>query len=121
LKAKVTKKLIINVETTLDSSEAIMLQQGGQFKTQIPFADFLSIDLMDAIANEIQEAELVLTVQIERGQMSRHSWITEQAEKAKKNREKYYASEREHLIEKFFERNPDATREEAEREIPIVL
>ena len=76
MKANIKKKLIVTIDVTLDSSEAVMFHQGGQFTEKFPLQRLLSKDIIDCL-EEIPDAECVITVQIAKDQMGRHSFVTQ--------------------------------------------
>jgi hypothetical protein len=120
MKAVVKKKLIIKVETTLDSSEAVMFQQGGEHRTVIPWKEVMCSELMDCITNDIQETELLFTVQIEKGQVGRHAHIIKDNSNAVYKPMPFSTNEARECAIATFMKKYGGSREEAEREIPKV-
>jgi len=71
MKVKIHKT--ITYHTTLDSSEMIMFQKGGQHKVKIEPNDLSSYD------------EVIITVQLDRNEQDRFDFITGEAKKHKEN------------------------------------
>jgi hypothetical protein len=75
MKYDICKKVSLNI--TVDSSEAVMFNQGGRHKVEIP-SDMVSF---------VEPYILEVSMQLEKNQQYRHSFITTEAAAAIKRRE----------------------------------
>ena len=76
MKAKIIRKIIVDL--TLDSSEAIMFNKGGKHKVSL-----LPLNFFNFSDSQYADAEIEISIQIERGQQSRYDFITGESEKHK--------------------------------------